>query len=221
MAKFKKTFKRKTTKKGTGIAKKALNKVNRLARQLKPEVKFIDFKTSAEDFGSVGQVYDLTKGVGLGVNNVTREGRKIRLIRLTGTVQMELVPAKNSGAFRFILARGNMSNGNNFLVSKTAASPPNIPILDDTDQWPLISRKVDNEGKNTRFIYDKTYTLDTGMRRLITQKINFKLGWESQYIAFPGDTAVLQDGNLLVCGMMNAAEENTVVYNLRLWYTDV
>ena len=220
---YKKTYKRKTNYKTKNVATatKALKKVNLLEKKLKPEVKFVDFKTSPEDLGSLGKVYNLTKLIATGITSGTKIGRKIRLLRLTGTMQMELDNdvGDTDGAFRFMLVKGNNEDDKTVVVSKVAAATNDIPLLNDTDQWPLISRKVDDDSKRTRFIYDKTYTLDVGSKRMITKKINFKLGWDVQYMI--ADISLIQDGGLYVCGCMNSSDVMSVVYNFRLWYTDM
>ena len=222
MAYKRKTFKRKTNykKKGTGVAKKALRKVNALAKKLKPEVKFVDFKVSPEDMGTLGIVYNITKTIQQNITNSGRIGRKVRLLRLTGMMQIELDTIITSGAFRFMLVKGNAEDAKTIVISRTAAASNDIPILDDTDSWPLVSRRVDDDSKRLRVIYDKVYTLDNGRKRMITQKINFKLGWEVQMMSNV-DVTNIQDGGLYICGMNNSAEELTTMYNFRLWYTDV
>jgi len=212
--------KKRTFKKKGGVAKKALRKVNALAKKLKPEVKFIDFVSAPEDYGQLGTVYDVTKLIPKGITENGRIGREIRLLRLTGVMQLELDTTINSSAFRFMLVKGNTEDGKAIKIPKTTATSNEIPLLDDVDKWPLISRKVDDDSKRTRIIYDKTYTLDTGSRRMITTKINFKLGWPVQY-SREGDTNIVQNGGLYVAGMMNAGSEMTSIYNFRLWYTDV
>ena len=218
---YKKTFKRKANykKKNTGIAKKALRKVNILAKKLKPEVKFVDIKTSPEDYGTNGIVYNLTKLIPWGIGQKQRVGRQIRLLRLTGTMQLELDTGANTGGMRFLVVKGNNEDRKDLKVAETTSTSNEIPLLADVDQWPYVSRKVDDDSKRTRFIYDKKYQLDNGTKRLMTYNINFKLGWNTQYMI--GDISEVQDGGLYVAGMMNSGETMTSLYNFRLWYTDV
>lgn len=216
-----KTFKRKANykKKNTGIAKKALRKVNILAKKLKPEVKYVDIKSSPEDYGMNGIVYNITKFVAPGVGQKQRIGRQIRLLRLTGTMQLELATGVNSGGMRFLIVKGNNEDRKDIKVAETTSTSNEIPLLADVDQWPYVSRKVDDDSKRTRFIYDKKYQLDNGTKRLMTYNINFKLGWNTQYMI--GDISEIQDGGLYVAGMMNSNATMTSLYNFRLWYTDV
>lgn len=213
--------KKRTTRSGAGVAKKALRKVNALARTLKPEVKFIDFRLPNTEFGTQGTIFDLTKLIPIGDTNVARDGRKIRALRLTGIMQMELDTAAPSGAFRFIIFKSNMNDGKEYHVGSTTSTSAQIPLLNDTDLYPFVSRKVDDQSKMSRFIYDKTYTLDNGTMRLITKKINFKLGWETQFKSAPVDISLVQDGGVYVAGMSNAESELTTSMNFRLWYTDI
>lgn len=222
MAFAKNAVKKRAKKSNVGTAKKALRKVNALARTLKPEVKFVDFRLPATEFGTNGEIFDLTRIVSIGDNNVTRDGRKIRALRLTGIMQMELAEGKPSSAFRFIIFRGNMNDGKEYHIGSSTSGSAKIPILNDTDLYPLVSRKVDDQSKMSRFIYDKTYALDIGNIRLLTKKINFKLGWEVQFKSTPAEAApIAQDGGLYIAGMNNAEEEMTTSMNFRLWYTDV
>lgn len=218
----KRVYKKRAYKKRKGgVAKKALRKVNALARKMKPEIKFVDFKIPGTEFQTNGEIFDLCKTIPNGTSNVSREGRKIRIVRLTGIMQMELDSASTSDAFRFIVFRGNNNDGKNYHVGSATTGSGEIPLLNDTDVYPLISRKVDDQSKMSRFIYDKTYTLDVGKFRMLTKKINFRLGWETQYKAYPVDTSIIVDGGLYIAGMTNSEGASTTSMNFRLWYTDV
>jgi len=98
MAFHKKKFhRRKTAHKKT--VKQKVNKLMRIVKQDRPEVKYIDFVIAGQNFDSInGLVFNVTNGIAQGTLDTQRVGDKVRLLSLNlkGYIQGSATAASTS-----------------------------------------------------------------------------------------------------------------------------
>lgn len=151
-----------------------------------------------------------------------RIGDSIKLQRLTARGSIGFNPAFTTGAtasalVRVILMRGKADNGKLYVVADSTSNDP-YPIL---DQEGVFGAKNDYNKYNTKFLFDRTYTLDAAKRNIITFKWNFPLNWHQNFQ--PGGVNIQESGLYLgvVTNTATNGSNSPIFYmNYSVTYTD-
>ncbi len=194
--------------KNLSIAKKALRKVNKLARRVKPEPKFHDIGLTTLAPTIAGLITHLT-AIAQGETETTRNGIQVRVffMEFRWILVKDSVPATSTT--RILIVRDNRQ------VEST--SPTVIKILQAANP---ISPYTRINPKRFTVLYNKTITLDStriSRRGQITRKLSFPL----QYIG-AASTSITKNGMYLLTESDNAAtEEPSFRFTIRIRYSDV
>lgn len=207
MAYKKKVYKKKYTKKSkpASSATATANKALAIAKSLqkKVEYKHHDLVFAAdEDVDPSGTTLPLLEAISQGTSNATRVGTEITVARLRGEINVAMnAPETAPGTFyyRLMLVRGIRDN--NLVPTMGTSVSAERGVLENNVPYasPLIlAKKSDNNMRDTKILYDKTFPLTPGQMTSRIHRWNFKLGWKTQYKE--GDTSV-ENGGLyfLIC----------------------
>lgn len=214
--KFKKAYRKgkkayKFAKKHQSEARQALSLARKVARVVNTEYKYTIDTSNIANLSWAGQIIPLCKPVqGLTTND--RIGCSIRLMRLSGRIAIYLNSASSHSHVRVILFRGK--NEDNIVPTPT-------DVLDNTTGGQFfMAPKNENNKYNSKFIYDKTYSLSTGSRNTILLKYNFKMYGHVNFT--PGvATANVENGGLYMLVVSNEPTNGpNFVSTMRTSYVD-
>lgn len=219
MAFRKRTFKTRFPKKRRVFKKRpfnqgalALTMVKQLKRQTSPEVK-----TFSTTFGSTpiqsGSIVDMLNVMTQGIADSQRIGTNIKLLRVSGRITLRMNDASSAptNTVRLILFRGKQENERSFFVNDVLANPGGLQLIVAPKNW-------DNRFQ-TKFIYDKTYTLSRQGRSNLALDWNFKLFGHTQFNQGSGD---VESGGLylLAIGDRGVPDAPLMESYLRVSFTD-
>lgn len=210
---FKKTYKKKYNN-GTSIAMKALKLAKNLNRRVATEYKFTTEELLNGGTTTLGEINPLTT-MTQGDSENQRIGNSVKLIRISGKINIRLEDEEHSGNIRLVLFRGK--NENRELYSPGSLTDPQFGILNDVVAPLYLARKEEDNKYHTKFIYDKTYTLNDGGIRNRTIDWNFRL---DGYTQFTDGANTIENGGLYL--MIIGDVTNTIVYtyNFKISFTD-
>lgn len=150
-----------------------------------------------------GQLYPLTDNVPQGASGETeRIGDEIKLNTLTlrGRVSMASTSVAVGNTFRMIIFRGKHEAGNGYTISTGDATR----VLDQGGyQGAPFAMKDEGNKYNTKFLYDKTITLDAAKQKVYAFEIVLKL---NSFCRYNGNTGPVHDGGIY---MIVVSDTNT------------
>ncbi len=195
-------------KKNLSIAKKALRKVNKLARRVRPEQKIHDIGSSLLQPNIAGAVTHLS-AIAQGDSETTRDGLQLRVFFMEFRFEAlkDTVPTKTQ--IRLIIFRDNRQ------VESTIPS-----VLDVLLAAVPISQYSRVNPKRFTIFWSKIITLRTNriaMSRTVTKKLNFPI----RYVGAGSGTQTLNGLYLLSESNALATEEPNIRFTFRLRFTDV
>jgi len=208
MAKRRFFRRRKFTKKNLSIAKKALKKVNKLARTLKPEWKSFTTVLPATATNNVGVVDNLIL-IAEGTDEHQRSGQRVKLVKLNVTMSLEKASAGNATIqIRYIIYVDKRQ------VVDQKSTPANI--LETVNVFSGINT---NRVQRFRILSDRLITLRTN--RIAT---SFRFSRKLMLpVGFNGALGTDIEKNGLNIMRLSSESSNlpTVEYNIRVYFTDV
>lgn len=156
---------------------------------------------------NVGTVYSLLPSIPQGTAVHERIGDSIKLQRMTIRFTLTRNSAAIAQTYRMILFRGKNEGG-------VAYTPGMILQYQD-----ILSPKTEDTKFNTKFLIDKTYTLDSAKANILTRTWNVPLNWHCNFQT--GSPVNIKDGGLyLMClqSGTNNSPSNHMIY--KITYTD-
>lgn len=193
-------------------AKKALALAKKVARIVNTEYKY-DLTASNINPDWTGTIINLCNP-SQGLLTTNRVGASIKPMKLSGKLAMYINSLSDHTHVRVILFRGKNEGG---------AATPYTPtdILDNTTggQFFLAPKNPDNI-YNTKFIYDKTYTLSSQGRQSLVLKYDFKLFGHIKFTQ-GGVGATIENGGIYMLVVTNEPTNTpNFVSTLRVTYVD-
>ncbi len=194
--------------KNLSIAKKALRKVNKLARRVRPEQKIHDIgKTSIAP--TIAGIVTSFIAIAQGDTEITRDGLQIRgfFFEFRWTLYKHGTPT--STAVRLLIVRDNRQ------VEST--SPSVLDVLLSATPEAQYSRV---NPKRFTILYNRLIMLNTNRpstKGVITKKISFPI----RYVGAANSTITRNGIYMIAESNAAAAEEPTFTYTFRLRFTDV
>jgi len=224
---YRKTYKRKTFKKkgATSVAYRALRLARAVSARTRPEVKKHDFVWQGAAITQAGLIYDLTNTIGLGDSFTSRNGRKIKLTRLSGKLLIEM-PSTANALVRIIIFRGIKNDGNPFWIQQDDRPTTSyIPLLQpDTADKTIIAHKHNDYTRSSKIIYDKVFNFSAGTVTRRFMKYNMKLWGNCEYpTTYNADAEhrSTKNGGLYFAIMYSESVTATLSGELRVNFTDV
>lgn len=226
---FKRTFTKKNVVKGAKFAYKHRNTAKRaldLALKLKDAVniEYKEFNRSisgnmglgTNEFGSISIFAHPLCEPEQGTSNSERIGDSIKLQRLSGRGTVTLATGQTSCMARLVVFRCQNPNNAVFPVGATTATEPNIQLFSN---YGVLEPKLEATKYMTKFLYDKTFMLDSAKTHLIRFNINMPLNWHQNFI--PGGEGITT-GGLYLAIVTNSAETigNEFFFRYQVSYTD-
>jgi len=199
---------RKFTKKHLSIAKKALRKVNKLARRIKPEPKMHDIGVLSIVPTIAGNVAGLVN-IAQGITETTRVGLSIRVFFMEFRFSVVKHATPTNVRTRIIIFRDNR---------QIEAVTPSV--LDVIHQANPLSPYTRINPKRFTILFNKLITLRTNriaMSKVVTRKLSFEVAWVGALGANINRNGIY----LLAESDAIAGQEAIVKYTWRLRYTDV
>ncbi len=201
-------YKRKFSKKNLSIAKKALRKVNKLARRVKPEPKIHDIVQTTIAPTVAGLVNSFVV-IAQGAAVTQRVGILIRVffIELRYSIVKHATPT--STQVRILICRDNRQ------VEST--SPSVLAVLLAATPGSQYSRV---NPKRFTILYSKFFTLRTNriaFATTVTRKLSFNVG----YVGAANSTITKNGIFMITESDASGGEEPTMKFTMRLRYTDV
>lgn len=185
------------------------------------EYKHTDYPIPADAIGNVGISYPLVDLLLKGDNATQRTGNTIKLARahINCTVRLATSSTETfTRSFRIILCRGIRENGSVPVVSYTSSATRGV--LDDTSTDLILARKALNNMRDTKFLYDKTYTLSPGTVTSREFKWNFPLHWITTFKEDASGST--EDGGLYLMFAQDIIGQDIIVnLNSRVTFSDL
>lgn len=204
----KRRFRRKFNTKHLSIAKKALRKVNKLARRVKPEQKIHDVITTSIQPNIAGLTNNLVS-IAQGDTVSTRDGLSIRAFfwELRYSIIKDATPTNT--VVRIIIVKDNRQ------VESTV--PSVLDIILSADPLSQFSRV---NPKRFTILYNRLLVLRTNMimtKAVVTRKISTEI----RYVGAAVNTVTKNGLFLITLSSAAAGEEPTMRFTWRLRFTDV
>ncbi len=201
--------KRRYTTKNLSIAKKALRKVNKLARRVQPEQKIHDILATGIAPTVAGLVNRLTL-IAQGDTETTRDGLQVRAFFMEFRYLLIKHGTPTSTAVRIIIVRDNRQ------VESTAPS-----VLDVILAAQPHSQYSRVNPKRFTVLYNRLVMLNDvnrlSLTAVVTKKLSFPIRWVGN-----ANTTITKNGIFLITNSnAAAAQEPSLNFTFRLRFTDV
>ncbi len=196
-------------RKHVNIAKKALRKVNKLARRVKPEQKIHDI-TATGIAPTIAGIVTSFVAIAQGDTETTRDGLSIRPFFLEFRYLLFKHATPTSTAVRILIVRDNRQ------VEST--SPSVLDVMLQAQPHSAYSRV---NPKRFTILYSKLIMLNDVNRLSIAQTVTKKLNFPMRYVG-AANTTITRNGIFLVTmSNASAAQEPSLNFTMRLRFTDV
>ncbi len=199
---------RRFTKKHLSVAKRALRKVNRLERKVRPEMKIHDFDIVLLTPAVAGIVTHLNV-VAQGDAQEQRDGLQCHGVFMSLRYSIQNDTAAPASITRLILFQD--------LRQEDSTNPILLDVLLAAD---VMSQRSRVNPKRFKIYFDRTYNLTTTGKlvhtKVFNRKINVRMGW----LAAAGNTQN-KNGIYLISMSNLAANLPTLRFSWRLWFTDM
>lgn len=144
------------------MARMAWSGVKRLSRYVNTEIKYND-QTPGGTIGNTGTVINLSP-IAVGDSTTTRDGNSIKPMRLSVKFHCQMTSPSTFSSVRLIIFRGN--NERNIL-------PTVAGIFENATS--ILSHKYDEHRFQTKFLYDKTFTMSNTGKAAFDVSFSLKL----------------------------------------------
>ncbi len=194
--------------KNMSIAKKALRKVNKLARTLKPEWKVYTPGLVSGSGTATGVINGLFEPA-VGIDQFTRVGVKCRIMRMNVAYRWVKHPTPVDSTVRFII-----------YVDKRQAPDSKSAPLDVLSTVNPLSGMNTSRIKRYRILHDKVYVLSISDKTAVYHRFSKKLDF---VIGFNGDLATDIESNGVYALLLSneAVQFPGFEYDIRFYFTDV
>lgn len=221
----KRTYKKRAKKGGltvgkavgfAGTAMRAMSLAAKVARMVNVEYKWRNnllTTLNLDQGGFIFPLHEIDKGDGA----TDRNGTSIKAMRLSGKLHFKLIAGSNA-AVRVILFRGKNENYESYAVGTLANSSRGV--LNDTQVLPYMARKDDNNMYDTKFLFDRTYTLGSGGRNSIMLNWDKKLYGHIQYQLGNGASDKVENGGLYLLVASDDDDHVNMAMNLKFSFVD-
>lgn len=201
-----------------------------IVKSIQKKIEYKHERKHEEELGldEGGLVISLLSAIPQGTDETDRTGDYISPTRVSGRLILEPQDTANTassqifqgGIARLVLLRGNHENG--LIPVPSSVEDAARGILDNSDGSPLIiARKEDDNIRDTKFLYDKTFVLNVSKNRHVFDW-NFKLQGNTQYTKSTSSGASpIENGGLYLMAIADIPETIQMSYDLRTTYTDL
>ncbi len=200
--------KRRYTKKNLSVAKKALRKVNKLARDVRPALKIHDFDLLTLTPAVAGIVTHLNV-IAQGVAKEQRIGLQCKGVFMSLRYSIQNDTSAPASITRLLLIQD--------LRQEDATAPLLLEVLLSAN---VMSPRSRVNPKRFKIYFDKTYNLTTTGKLVHTKVFNKKINVKMSWLAAAGNTQN-KNGIYLISMSDLAANLPTLNFTWRLWFTDV
>lgn len=185
-------------------ARRALVLAKKVARMVNVEYKFYDYTTSQtpSSSGTIVNLFDPAQGD----SATQRDGDSVKLMRVSGRINLDMHGSATTTSVRLILFRGKQENAVSYGVTDILQSAS------------FVAPKAHHERFRSKILYDKTYSLVVGHNRTLNLNWNFKLFGHVQFVV--NNTTIENGGLYMLLISDEATNVPTVTPYLRTSFTD-